>query len=101
MKSKSTGELLFFRGIVVFGSVIGAGLSIANISYYDRVRKDTCNGITKTQADTMYWVSIVFAILFFLLFIWSLFSLLHHSHKNEQVDEYLKNQKKHKNGRKW
>lgn len=90
-KTKSTGELLFFRGIVVFGSAVGVGLSVANISYYDRIRKDTCNGISKTQAKTMYWVSIVFAIIFAILFIWSLYSFFHDSHKNEQVNEYEKN----------
>ncbi len=90
---KSTGELLFFRGVVAFGSAVGVGLSVANIAYYDRVKKDTCNGISKTQANTMYWVSIIFAIIFAILFIWALYSLFHHSHKNEQVDIYLENNK--------
>lgn len=98
--TKSTGELLIFRYVVVFGSVIGAGLSVANISYYNRIRKDTCNSISKNKAKLMYWLSIFFAIIFAILFIWSLFSLFHHSHKNEQINEYQKNVKKHKSKRK-
>ncbi len=71
-------------GIYVFIVVIFVlGVSILNAIYYDRIRKGTCNAVTKKEAETGFWMNIIIAILSGILVFWSLFWIFTYQESKE------------------
>lgn len=73
-----TSETRWFKVIVFISTGFIAGVSLANIIYYDRIRKSsrTCSAVTNTEATTMVALNVVIFILAVIVFLWSLWKLL-------------------------
>jgi len=58
--------------LITTGLVTGVGLAItiANAVFFDKSRKN-CKAYSKTTADIMFWLNIILAIIFGLLFFWT------------------------------
>jgi len=67
-----------FKIAVFVGSAVTAGVSIANVIYYNKMRKDTRPHppVSKTAATTMLWINVVIFVVAILLMIWSIWALL-------------------------
>lgn len=67
------------RWFKVFAFIISGfvvGVSIANIIYFNRLRKKPSTDITSTEATSMLWVNIVILVISSLLFIFALWKLI-------------------------
>jgi hypothetical protein len=71
-------ESNWFRVITLIGAGFGAGFFITNAVYWDRIRNNPCNAISASEANTMRWISIIFAVIFFIIAFWALIRLIWH-----------------------
>ena len=80
MPSKSmaaeTTESRWFKLVVVIASGLASAFFITNAIYYDRIRNGTCNAISKSEADTMFWINVILAIISVIVFIWGIYRLI-------------------------
>lgn len=83
--SGSTGDR-WFKIFTLIGTGFGAGFSIANAIYYNRIRTGTCNAVTRGEATTLMWINIVMAVFFIILFFWALYMLLFSSSIRTDLD---------------
>ncbi len=86
-------EARWFKVTTVVIAAAGAGLAIANAVFFDKIRSTT-NGcgttVSKKDADVMFWINVVLAIIFVILFIWALARLILAKDYREKKTEQLK-----------
>ncbi len=76
IEQKETSEAKWFRVTAVVVTAVGAGLSIANAIFYNKAKNGSCVGISSTEIDVLFWVNVILAIIFIVLFIWALARLV-------------------------
>lgn len=78
MESADTTETIWFRIFALVATAIIAGYSIANIIYYNRIRKAvTVSGaVTRGEATAMMWFSIIVFVVSAIMFIWALVRII-------------------------
>ena len=84
-------EARWFKVTTVVIAAAGAGLAIANAVFFDKIRKNGCGTtIAAKDADVMFWVNVILAIIFVILFIWALARLILAKDYREKKTEQLK-----------
>lgn len=78
MECADTTETIWFRVFALVATAIIAGYSIANIVYYNRIRKAlTVNAaVTRGEATAMMWFSIIVFIVSAIMFIWAIVRII-------------------------
>lgn len=72
-------EAIWFRIISVLVVGFFLALFIANAIYWDRIVKNTCNAITKGEAQTLFWFNVIWAVIASIFFLWAIIRLFFHS----------------------
>src|SRR4030067_2756443 len=69
-------EAIWFRIIVVIVVGFFLALFIANAVFFDRIRKQpfSCT-VTQSEADGMFWLNVIWAIIAAVFFVWSIVRL--------------------------
>lgn len=76
----------WFSVFVFILSIILLIVSISNIIYFNRIRRGSCNAISRNQADTGFWLNIIISILIFITLLWSLSAIfMSHDVSNKVV----------------
>ena len=83
-----TTESRWYKITVFIISAIVVGVTIANIVYFNRIRKGTCGAMTSGEATTMLWINVILLIITAIIFIWSLWKLIFSSEKRTQIKHY-------------
>lgn len=100
MTETSTSESRWFKIIVLIISGFFVGFSVANIVYYAKIRNCTSNSnsncsVSRGEATSMIIVNSILLIISFILFIWSIITLIVHPQARQQyqqrVVQYLQN----------
>jgi len=93
MAVTETTESRWFKIVVFLASGFFFGFSIANAVYYDRIRRGaSCSAISRNEANTMFWINVILAIIAGIVFIWSIYKLFtkdYRESKKQQVLAYL------------
>lgn len=93
----------WFKFTVFAVSGFMAGVSLANVIYYNRIRTESCDAVTKGQARSMYIINIIIFIVSFALFIWSavkiFFTQQARQHASQLVTDKIDQAKKGLTGR--
>lgn len=76
-----SSETLWFRIIVFIISTFFVGFSIANIVYYNRLRRDNCIAITSGEATVMFWLNLILLVFGALVWFWAIIKLLFNKSK--------------------
>lgn len=71
-----TNEGRWFKVAIFIMSGFVAAVSIANIYYFDRIRKASCSAVSSGTAGTLLILNIIIFIVTILIFVWSLIKLL-------------------------
>lgn len=71
-----TTESRWFKLVVVLASGLATAFFITNAVYYDRIRKGSCSALTTREADTMYWLNVILAIISVFVFLWGIYRLI-------------------------
>ena len=71
-----TTESRWFKFVVVLASGLATAFFIANAVYYDKIRKGSCSAVTTKEADTMYYINVILAIISVFVFIWGIYRLV-------------------------
>ena len=66
-------------------SGIFSGVTIANAVYFSRA-KTNCSSINRGQANTMFWLNVILAVVMILIFLWSIFNIIY----TEEGKAYVK-----------
>ena len=81
-----TTEQIWFRVLVAIISGFFAGVSIANVIYYQRIyNAGGGGGISKGEAYSMMAISVLILVLALVIFIWALFRLFSRETREEFV----------------
>lgn len=84
-----TTESRWFKIVIFLVSGIVVGVSIANIVYFDRIRKGTCGAVTHGEAVAMIWVNAILLVIAALVFLWSLWRLIFSRDTRQKVKHYI------------
>lgn len=78
MERADTTETIWFRIFALVATAIIAGYSIANIVYYNRIRKavTVSSTVTRGEATAMMWFSIIVFIVSTIMFIWAIVRII-------------------------
>ena len=87
----NTSESLWYKIFVIILSVFIVGVSIANVIYFNRIRKNGCVDVSSGEATAMLWVNGIILVISVLFFLWSLWRLIFTKDKREQYKTYLTN----------
>jgi hypothetical protein len=79
----STSSRGFLIGSLV-ASAAGVGLTITNAVYYSKARNN-CNSITNTSANVLMWLNIILAVIFGIIFIWTIYHLVVHPDLRKEI----------------
>ena len=77
-----------FLWIVLIGSVGGVILTVANAITFDRTRTDNTTisrTITRNTANVLFWLNVILAVVFAIIFIWAIYRLLIHPKTRSEV----------------
>lgn len=85
----SSTEAVWFKIIVLIVSAVFVGFSIANIVYFNRIRKGNCEEVSEGEATTLLWLNIVMVIIAGIIFIWSLWRLIFSRETRQRVQTTL------------
>lgn len=80
----STLESRWFKIVLLIGSGIAAGVALANVIYYSKIRKNPVN-ISANQATTMLVVNILVFIVSLVLFIWAIWAIVVSRERREEL----------------
>lgn len=69
-------ETRWFKILVLIASGLVAGVSLANIIYYNRIRTGSCTAVSVNEATGLLVVNVIIFIIAILLFLWALWRLL-------------------------
>lgn len=92
VKTTESGSSRWFNILVFIVSGFVAGLSIANIIYYSRVKR--ANGsctVSSGEANAMIWVNVIVLVFALIIFLWSLWRLLFGHQYTKEVTQNLTN----------
>ena len=67
------------------------GFSIANLVYYDRLRKGNCDTISTGEATSMLWLNVILLIIAVLMFFWALWKLIFSQEKRKSIATATRN----------
>jgi len=70
-----TTESRWFKIVVVIASGLATAFFITNAVFYDKIRQSSCTAISKDEADVMFYLNVIFAIITGIIFIWGIFRL--------------------------
>lgn len=86
-----TTESRGYKIAVFIVSAIFVGVSIANIVYFNRLRKETTVNppVTTSEANVMMWVNIITLIIAGLILLWSLWRLFFTHESRKAVKQYV------------
>lgn len=86
-----TTESRGYKIAVFVVSAIFVGVSIANIVYYNRLRKETTADppVSTSEANVMMWVNIITLVIAGLIFLWSLWRLFFTRESRVAVKQYV------------
>ena len=84
-------EAIWFRIISVLLIGFFLGLFIANAVYFDRIVREpfSCT-VTKTEAQTLFWFNVVWAVIAAILFVWAIIRLFWHESKRTEAAQKVK-----------
>ena len=84
-------EAIWFRIISVLLIGFFLGLFIANAVYFDRIVREpfSCT-VTKTEAQTLFWFNVIWAVIAAILFIWAIVRLFWHESKRTEAKQKVK-----------
>ena len=81
-------ELNFYRGVVLVSSALAAGVGIANLYYFNKIRLNgACGPVSEGTATTMLWLNLALVVLAAVAFFWSLFRLIFSGHDSDVVNQ--------------
>ena len=72
----STASRGFLIGALIASSA-GVALTITNAVYYSKARNN-CKSISSTSADVLMWLNIILAVIFGIIFVWTIYHLVVH-----------------------
>ncbi len=85
----NTSESLGYKIFVLILSVFIVGVSIANVIYFNRIRKNGCVDVSSGEATAMLWVNGIILVISVFFFFWSLWRLIFTKDKRKQHKTYL------------
>lgn len=73
-----TSDTRWFRIVVSLATGFFAGIFTANAIYYNRIRTGdrSCQAISQNEANVLFWINLILAIIAFIIFIWALWRLI-------------------------
>ena len=85
-----TSEARWFKIVVFIVSGFFVGFSLANIIYFNRIRRNGgAPGITVGEATAMLWINAILFGIALIIFIWSIYRLVAGQEYRRRVSEYL------------
>ena len=85
-----TSEARWFKIVVFVISGFFVGFSIANIVYFNRIRRNNgAPGITRGEATAMLWINAILFGVSLIIFIWSIYRLVAGVEYRRRVTQYL------------
>lgn len=82
-----TSESRWFKILVFVFSGFFVGFSIANIIYYERLRRSNNNVLTKTESTSMLWINIILLVIAVFIFLWSIWRLIFTKTKRQEYKQ--------------
>ena len=94
LEGRINTETKWFNVSMFVISVAGAGLAAANAFFFDRIRKNGCGtNISVRDADVLFWINVILAVIFVILAIWALARLFlsreYRVKKTEQLKTFV------------
>lgn len=90
MADLETSESRWFKIVVFVVSGFFVGFSIANMIYFNRIRKaGGGGGVTQGEATAMLWVNGILLAIAVIIFLWSIYRLIVGPPQRQQVVRYL------------
>ena len=88
-KEHDTTEPRWFKITVFIVSGFFAAFSIANLIYYDRIKKNGgCGSVTQGEATAMFWINLILAIVTLIVFLWALWRIIFsREYRQHMVDQ--------------
>lgn len=85
-----TSEARWFKIVVFVVSGFFVGFSLANIVYFNRIRRNNgVPGITRGEATSMLWINAILFAISLIVFIWSIFRLVAGREYRQQLTTYF------------
>ena len=85
-----TSEARWFKIVVFVVSGFFVGFSLANIIYFNRIRRNNgAPGITRGEATAMLWINAILFGIALIIFIWSIYRLVAGQEYRRRVTEYF------------
>lgn len=85
-----TSEARWFKIVVFVVSGFFVGFSLANIIYFNRIRRNNgVPGITRGEATSMLWINAILFAISLIVFIWSIFRLIAGREYRQRVVQYF------------
>ncbi len=85
-----TSEARWFKIVVFVVSGFFVGFSLANIIYFNRIRRNNgAPGITRGEATAMLWINAILFGISLIIFIWSIYRLVAGEEYRRRVTEYF------------
>jgi hypothetical protein len=86
-----TTEGFGFKLVVLIVSGFFVGFSLANIIYFNRIRRNNgCPGVTRGEATAMLWVNAILFAIALIIFIWSIFRIVATRTYRQRVVQYFR-----------
>jgi hypothetical protein len=67
-----TTEDLWFRIIIIIALIAFLVLFIANAVYYNKLKNGNCTAVSNSQANMMFWLNLIWAIIVGIVLIWAI-----------------------------
>lgn len=67
-----TTEDLWFRIIIIFVLILFIALFIINAIWWNKVKNSNCVNLSTSQANTMMWLNIIWAVIAGIILIWAI-----------------------------
>lgn len=85
-----TSEARWFKIVVFVVSGFFVGFSLANIIYFNRIRRNNgAPGVTRGEATAMLWINAILFGISLIIFIWSIYRLVAGQEYRRRVTEYF------------
>jgi hypothetical protein len=85
-----TSEARWFKIVVFVVSGFFVGFSLANIIYFNRIRRNNgVPGITRGEATSMLWINAILFAISLIIFIWAIFRLVAGREYRQRIVQYF------------